>query len=42
MRVGVGAPANDNAAPLSVRLVEAGKWALLLVILAGLAASLLR
>jgi hypothetical protein len=42
VRVGVGAPANDNGAPLSFRLIEAGRWALLLAVLIGLAAYFMR
>jgi len=41
-RVARGQPANDNGAPLGVRLVEAGKWALLLALLVGAAVYLIR
>ena len=41
-RVSRGQPANDNGAPLATRLAEAGKWTLLLALLLGAAAWLMR
>jgi hypothetical protein len=41
-RVSLGIAANDNGAPLSVRLAEAARWAVLLAALIGLAAYLSR
>ena len=41
-RVSLAEPANDNGAPLSARVVEAGKWAVLLAAVIGFAAYLMR
>jgi hypothetical protein len=41
-RVNLGAPANDNDAPLSARLVEAGRWVVLLAVLIGSVVFLVR
>ena len=35
-RISPGQPANDNAAPLASRLLEAAKWLLLLALIFGL------
>jgi hypothetical protein len=42
IRVSLGEPANDNGPPLSARVVEAGKWAVLLAALIGVVAYFVR
>jgi hypothetical protein len=42
IRVSLSEPANDNGPPLSARVVEAGKWAVLLAALIGVVAYFVR